>query len=60
MKKIYYLLKRMILCFFVLYGFNIVGMHFNFLLPINIISFIIVFIFGVPGAICLILFKIIL
>ena len=60
MKKICYLFKRAFLSMFVLYGFNIVGVNFNFILPINIFSFIIVFIFGLPGIVSLIIFKIIL
>ena len=60
MKKLFNLFKRILFCFFIIYGFNMIGVNFNFILPINIFSLLIVFIFGLPGFVCLILFKIIL
>ena len=60
MVRIVNLLKKILLCFFALYGFNIIGVHFNYVLPINVFSILIVFLFDFPGIVCLILLKMIL
>ena len=43
------ILNKVILSFFILYWFNQIGINFNLIIPINIITLIIVFLFDVPG-----------
>ena len=43
------ILNKFILSFFILYWFNQIGVNFNLIIPINIVTLIIVFIFDVPG-----------
>lgn len=59
MKKIGILLKRFIMSFFVLYGYNLIAVNFNMIIPINIITISLLTIFGVPSLLSLLLLKII-
>ncbi len=59
MKKIFCLIKKFVLSFFILFGFNFFAINFNLVVPINFITTFIVYILGIPGLIVLILFKII-
>lgn len=43
------ILSRITLSFFLLYWFNQIGINFNLIIPINIITLIIVFLCDVPG-----------
>ena len=43
------ILNKFILSFFILYWFNQIGVNFNLIIPINIVTLIIVFLFDVPG-----------
>lgn len=52
MKKI---LERIIFSFFLLYWFNKIGINFNLIIPINIITLIIVYFFNIPGLLMLVL-----
>jgi len=52
MKKI---LERIIFSFFLLYWFNKIGINFNLIVPINIITLIIVYFFNIPGLLMLVL-----
>lgn len=58
MKKIGYLLKKIIVCSFVLYGYNLIAVNFNSTISINIFTILFTAFLGVPGMIALILFKI--
>lgn len=58
MKKIYILLKRIVLSFLTLYGFNVMAAPINVIIPINIITVSLIVIFGTPGVIFLILLLI--
>lgn len=53
MKKIYGLLKRIIISAFLLYSFNLVMSPLNVLIPINLITVSILVILGIPGLISL-------
>lgn len=59
MKKIFCIIKKFVLSFFILFGFNFFAINFNLVVPINLITTFIVYILGIPGLIVLILFKII-
>ncbi len=43
------ILSKITLSFFLLYWFNQIGINFNLIIPINIITLIIVFLCDVPG-----------
>lgn len=58
MKKIIDLLKKVIFSGFILYGYNLIAVNFNMIIPINIITIIFVSILGTPAMFALILFKI--
>lgn len=54
------ILKKIILSFFLLYWFNNIGINFNLIIPINIITLSIVFLCDIPGLAVLILSLIVL
>ncbi len=43
------ILSKITLSFFLLYWFNQIGINFNLIIPINIITLIIVFLCDIPG-----------
>lgn len=57
MKKIYFVLKRVIISSFILYGYNFISSNFNLILPINIISVFTVSVLGSSGLFGLVLFR---
>jgi len=60
MKNIFYFIKKFVLSFFILFGFNFFAINFNLLVPINFITTFIVYLLGIPGLVVLILFKMII
>lgn len=50
------LIKRIIVSLLLLYGFNLISINFNLMIPINYITTIIVSIFGGTGLFLLVLF----
>lgn len=58
MKTILMIIKRLVLCSFVLYGYNLIAVNFNSTIPINIFTILFTAILGVSGMVALILFKI--
>lgn len=59
MKQIKFILKRIILSAFILYGYNLIAVSFNLVVPINFITVSLVGGLGVPALFALILLKII-
>lgn len=59
MNKIKEILKKLIMVFFLIYGYNNLVMPINMTIPINIFTILLVFIFGLPSLLALILIKII-
>lgn len=57
MKKLYYILRRIVISAFVLYGYNLIAVNFNLLLPFNIITVSTVTFLGSSGLFGLVLFK---
>jgi len=57
-KKIIFFIKKCILSFFILYGFNVIAGSFNILIPINIFTVLITSILGFPALFSLILLYI--
>lgn len=58
MKIIIKLVKRVILCAFFLYGYNLIAVNFNMIIPINIYTLGLVSILGIPSILGLVLFKV--
>lgn len=50
-------MKKIIFSAFLLYGYNLIAVEFNMLIPINIITVIMVSILGAPAIFALILYK---
>ena len=52
-------LKRLIMVFFLIYGYNNLVMPINMIIPINVYTILLVYIFGLPSLLALIIIKII-
>ena len=50
------IIKKIIFSLFLLYGFNLISVNFNLMIPINYITAGIVVLFGGPGLFLLVLF----
>lgn len=58
MKNIILLIKRIVLSAFVLYGYNLIAVNFNMIIPINYITVGLMTVLGAPVLVALVLFKI--
>ena len=58
MKKIVTIVKRIVISGFLLYGYNLIAVNFNMILPINFITLFSVSFFVTPALIALVLFRI--
>ena len=58
MKNIVNLLKKIIISGFLLYGYNLIAVNFNMILPINVITLFSVTFLGTPALFALVLFRI--
>ncbi|MCI8346368.1 MAG: hypothetical protein HFJ12_00275 [Bacilli bacterium] len=59
MKKIMIYIRRLIMSFFILYGYNLIAVNFNMVIPINVITIGVVTFLGVPSLLALLLLKVI-
>ena len=53
-KKIGSFLKRIIVSAFILYGYNLIAAPLNIIIPINVITVLLLSIFGIPALLSLI------
>ncbi len=60
MKKIVGIVKKIVISGFLLYGYNLIAVNFNMILPINFITLFSVTFLGAPALIALVLFKILI
>lgn len=60
MKKIVGIVKKIVISGFLLYGYNLIAVNFNMILPINFITLFSVAFLGSPALIALVLFKILI
>ena len=60
MNKIIILVKRIIFSTFLIYGYNIIAVNFQLVVPINAITISLVTFLGAPGLLALVLFKLII
>lgn len=43
------ILKKIVFSFFLLYWFNSIGINFNLIIPINIITLLLIYLLDIPG-----------
>lgn len=55
LKKIFRLIKKIIVSVFLLYGYNLIASPLGFIIPINFITIILIAILGIPALLSLIL-----
>jgi len=55
LKKIFRLMKKIIVSVFLLYGYNLIASPLGFIIPINFITVILIAILGIPALLSLIL-----
>ena len=60
MNNILTFLKKIVLSFIVLYGYNLIAVNFNMVIPINLITIALLTFFGFPSLVALVLLKIII
>ena len=53
------IIKRIVLSYFVLYGYNLIAINFNMVIPINIITVALIAVLGVPSLLALLLLKVV-
>lgn len=58
MKIIFNIIKKIVLSAFLLYGYNLIAVNFNMVIPINIYTIGFVSVLGVPSMLALLLFKV--
>lgn len=56
LKKVFNVIKKIILTVLLIYGYNKLALPLNVVIPINIITVLFVYICGIPSLLCLILF----
>lgn len=57
MKILYKLLKKIVMASFVLYGYNIIAVNFNLIIPFNLVTVLTVTTLGSSGLCGLVIFK---
>lgn len=60
LKKIFVLIKRIIVSAFLLYGYNLIVAPLNLMIPINIITVTLLTIFGIPALLSLIIILVLI
>lgn len=60
MKNILVIIKRIIMSYVILYGYNLIAMNFNLVIPINAITIILIALLGVPSLLALLLLRILI
>ncbi|MBQ3468911.1 MAG: pro-sigmaK processing inhibitor BofA family protein [Bacilli bacterium] len=58
--KIIDVVKRAVISGFLLYGYNLIAVNFNMIIPINIFTVLGVTFLGAPAIVALILFKVLM
>ncbi len=60
MKKIWQILKKIIIAAFILYGYNLIATRFNLVIPINIFTVGSISLLGFPMLFVLVLLKVLM
>ena len=58
MKMLFQLVKKIIVSGFILYGYNLIAVNVNMILPINVITLLFLTFLGTPSLFALVLFRI--
>lgn len=58
--KIIDIVKRAVISGFLLYGYNLIAVNFNMIIPINVFTVLGVTFLGAPAIVALILFKVLM
>ena len=53
-KKIFSIIKRVIMSVFILYGYNLIAAPLGFIIPINLITVLLISILGMPALLSLV------
>ena len=59
LKKIFLIIKKIILSVLLIYAYNKLALPLNVVIPINIVTVLMVFICGIPSILVLVLFSLI-
>lgn len=60
MKNILAIVKKIIMSYVILYGYNLIAVNFNMVIPINIITILLITLLGVPSLLALLLLRIVI
>lgn len=60
MKNVLVLMKKMIMSYIILYGYNLIAVNFNMVIPINVITILLITFLGVPSLLALLLLRIVI
>ncbi len=60
LKKIYTIIKKIIFGAFILYGYNLLAVSFNLVIPLNIITILLVGFLGLPALFALVMLLVFL
>lgn len=53
-KKVFKVMKRVIMSVFLLYGYNLIAAPLGFIIPINLITILLISILGIPALLSLV------
>ena len=59
LKKCFSLIKKIILSFFVLYGYNLIAISFGLMIPINFFTVLMLSVLGFPALLALVVILIV-
>lgn len=59
-KKVTGALRKVVVSGFLLYGYNLIAVNFNMIIPINICTLLLISFLGTPAIVALILFKVLI
>ena len=59
LKRLFKIIKRIIVSIFLLYGYNLIAAPLDFIIPINIITILLLSLLGIPALLSLIVVLII-
>ena len=57
MKVLFRFIKKVIFSAFLLYGYNLIAVNFNMIIPINVVTILSMCFLGMPSLLALLLFK---
>lgn len=60
MKNILAIVKKIIMSYVILYGYNLIAVNFNMVIPINFITILLITLLGVPSLLALLLLRIVI